>query len=135
VIRRLRTQPGRWLSTAAAVALLLLVVAFLVLSETLVGGGDVESAGSSSDNAVAPAAYRALSLGATRDEVEDRLGDGRDALEFEVTGAALEPMDAECLYWPQADTGNFRDIVQLCFRDDRLVRKRTYGATAGAPLG
>jgi hypothetical protein len=136
LIRRLRVRRGRRLSTAAAVLVLLSVLGLLVLSETLVGGGgSAGSIESSGDNAVAPAEYRALSLGTTREDVEDRLGDGVTALEFETTGVALEPIDADCLYWPQAGTGNFRDIVQLCFRDDRLVRKRTYGATAGAPLG
>jgi hypothetical protein len=134
VIRRLRGRLGRSVSTAVAVVVLVLFVAALFLSETLVGSDDSLESGSIDAGAIAAVQYRALALGSTREEVEEHVGDGANALEFETTGVALEPMDADCLYWPQADTGDYRDIVQLCFRDDRLVRKRKYGA-AGAPLG
>jgi hypothetical protein len=86
------------------------------------------------EHAVRLAGYRALSLGASREEIEQRIGSGQDALEFRRTGVALEPIDAECVYYPQAGTGDLRDIIQLCFRDDRLARKRMYAATPGLPL-
>jgi hypothetical protein len=129
-LSRLGRRLRRALPLVALTPVLVLVVGlalFSVVSTT----SDSESFG---DDAVALADYRALTLGRSRDEIERRIGDGKDALEFRETGAALEPMDADCVYYPQAGTGNYRDIIQLCFRDDRLVRKRTFSATPGPPL-
>jgi hypothetical protein len=127
---RTRRQIGRRASAVVAAAVVLVLLASFLLFST--GGDDLSS--SAGENAVALGTYRSLEVGASRDAIESQLGRGQDALEFRETGAALEPMDAECIYYPQAGTGNFRDIVQLCFRDDKLVRKRAVAATPGAPL-
>ena len=78
---------------------------------------------------------RSLQLGTPRRDVEHRLGKGQDALAYGETGPAVEPMDASCVYYAEAGTGNLRDVVQLCFRDGRLSSKRVFGATPGATLG
>lgn len=131
MITAVRRRLARSLSTIVAVVILLFLVAGLVLFGAFGSGDSVSQAG---DNAVAPGEYRSLVPGSSRDEIEQRLGDGQDALEFEDTGVALEPMDAECIYYPQEGTGNYRDIIQLCFREDRLVQKRMYASTPGPPL-
>jgi hypothetical protein len=134
MIRAAGARLRRSSSTVVALVLLLLLVGGIALfSIDSLRGGSSEVF-SSGDDAVARASVEAIALGTPRDEVERRLGPGRDALDFEETGVALEPLDAECIYYPQAATGNYRDIFQLCFRDGRLVRKRAYAATPGAPL-
>ena len=124
---------GRLTSAAAAAILLVIIGSVALFSSTLTRtSGSFESSG---DNAVRRAAYDSLTVGSSREDVEDQIGQGKDALDFLVhTGLALEPIDADCTYYPQAGTGNYRDIIQLCFRNDRLVRKRTYPATPGAPI-
>ena len=54
---------------------------------------------------VSPRQLRSLPLGATRDDVERTLG-----------------------------SGNYGDLVQLCFRDDKLASKRSVPATPGAQV-
>jgi hypothetical protein len=78
---------------------------------------------------------RSQRLGTPRRDVEHRLGKGQDALAYGETGPAVEPMDASCVYYAEAGTGNLRDVVQLCFRDGRLSSKRVFAATPGATLG
>ena len=68
----------------------------------------------------------ALRIGASRDRVEAALGAGQDALEYGQTGPAVEPIDAECTYYTP-ETGFLTAVVQLCYRDGRLVSKRRYG--------
>jgi hypothetical protein len=83
---------------------------------------------------VSDAQLRALTLGTSESEVERRFGEGDDALEYQDTGAAVEPLEGECVYYAQAGTGNIRDVVQLCFRDGKLTSKRKFAATPGVPL-
>ena len=128
IVKRLPRAP----STIAAVIVLLLIGFFAFLSWGL----------SASDDTFVPLggerveldSYRSLRVGTSREEVERRVGSGLDALEFGQTGSALEPADAECVYYSQAGTGNLRDIFQLCFQDDTLISKQAYAAAPGPPL-
>jgi hypothetical protein len=124
---------GARVTTAAAAVLVLLVI----LGGLAVFGFSSMSmsSGSFGDDAVTRTAYRSIKLGSSRDKIEERIGQGQDAIEFRESGVALEPIDADCIYYPQAGTGNYRDIIQLCFRNNQLVRKQTYRATPGSPLG
>jgi hypothetical protein len=131
-MRRLPSLRPRSASTVVAILLLAVMGGFLFLVFSF--GATTSESGFAGQNAVSLSAYRTLTSGQSLKSVEDELGPGEDALGFFETGSALEPMDAECIYYPQAGTGNFRDIFQLCFRDDRLVRKRAFAATPGLPL-
>ena len=75
-----------------------------------------------------------LRLGTPRSKIEKAVGKGKTALDQDVdTGIAVEPTDATCTYYPQSLT-NIRNIIQLCYRDDRLVSKHAYEGPPGAPL-
>jgi hypothetical protein len=109
-------------SATAAIGVLLVLFVLLAYLAFSTGGGGVESAGGHPQEV-----FRSLRLGTSREDVERRVGPGDDALEFFGTGPAVEPMDAECVYhhfsmWTEGDAS----FVQLCFRDDRLVRRQAY---------
>jgi hypothetical protein len=123
-LRRPHNLGGK-LTTGVAILVLLLILGSVVLY-TVGLSSDSESSGSSG---VSRTGVPALELGTTRQEVEAQLGRGRDALEYIDTGVALEPMDAECLYYPQTPGV----VMQLCFRDDLLVRKQTNRDPPQAP--
>lgn len=121
-MRRLGGRVG-W--TGAAAVIVVVVVSLTFLAFLGVGEGEV---GASAEPMLSAADVRALEVGTPRDEVERELGAGEDALEFAFfpggTGAAVEPMDATCVYYLAA--GAARGPVQLCYRDDELVSKRIY---------
>ena len=107
-----------------AVVLVIGLLAFMYI-----GLGAGEDSESGSGTGLLADAYRGLTLGSTRAETEERVGPGEDALEFTRhggTGVATEPMDADCVYYLGGQ--DFSSVVQLCFRDDRLIRKRRYAA-------
>jgi hypothetical protein len=121
----MRRLGGRATWTGAAAVILVVVVSLPFLAWQ----GDGEGVVSGIELPMLSAAdLRSLELGTSRDEVEHRVGAGESALEFGFypggTGAAVEPMDATCVYYLAA--GAARGPVQLCYRDDQLVSKRVY---------
>jgi hypothetical protein len=124
-LRRPHNLGGK-LTTGVAIAVLLLLLGSFALfsgftssdSESFGGGG------------ISPTELPALTLGSSREEIEAQLGKGEDALGFIDTGVALEPMEARCVYYYQSGSDLSR-VVQLCYREDRLVRKQTYGPPSG----
>jgi hypothetical protein len=136
VVGRFR-RPGAPAIAAAVVVLGLL--AFIVLS-TLGGSGGTTFFAGTGDHKITRDQVASLSPGSSRGDVERRIGKGKDALAyggagFGETGVAIEPMDAHCIYYGQAETSNLHALVQLCFRHDKLVSKRTFPAIPGMSLG
>lgn len=119
-----------WSSAGPFVTALLLVSSLVALAAWSAPGGTTSSSPSGAE-AVSLDTYRALDLGRPREGVEDALGSGLDALQFRTTGTAVEPMDADCVYYRQAGAHDERALVQLCYRDDRLARKRLFGTPSG----
>ena len=117
-----RLRRTRWSVVAAVVVLIVLALSFLAWSGLSDGEGGVD---------VRPemtrSEFRSLRLGTARSDVEDEVGKGEGALEFNgglaATRAAVEPMDASCVYFAPAA---FRGVFQLCYRNDELVSKRIY---------
>lgn len=119
----LRSLP-RKASAIVATLLLLAIVYFALMSfgtHYEVSSGQEEIKGPGREQ------VRSLALGASRSEIESRFGPGKDALEYGSTGIAVEPIEATCLYYP-AGSGYPYGVVQLCYRDDTLVSKRTLNA-------
>ena len=100
----------------------LVIALFIAFGLALGGGGDTSVVFGSS---VEDREFRALRIGTSRDRVEAPLGAGQDALEYGQTGPAVEPVDAECAYYA-LESGFRTAVVQLCYRDGRLVSKRRY---------
>lgn len=121
--RRIRVSA----SAIVAVLLLLFVVGgFLAFG---VGGGGETGSGvliEDSRDGVSYAQLHALRVGMSRNEVERQVGHGEGALEYWEAGGVVEPMDADCVYLPLAQTNNVRRSVQLCFREGELTSKRTF---------
>jgi hypothetical protein len=44
-------------------------------------------------------------------------------------------MDADCIYYGQAQATNLHALVQLCFRHNKLVSKQSFPAIPGGSLG
>jgi hypothetical protein len=136
VVSRFR-RPGA-ASVVAAVAVLVLL-AFILLN-TLGGSSGTISVGTG-EHKITRAQVASLPLGSSRGDVERRFGKGKDALAYGggsglgETGVAVEPMDADCLYYGQAEVRNLHASVQLCFRRDKLVSKQTFPAIPGASFG
>jgi hypothetical protein len=129
---RLPKRPRVRPATIAA-ALVLLLIAFTLLM--IIGAWNSTGTSDAPTRATISRSQLAqLRVGSSKRLVERQLGKGLKALAYEATGVAVEPMSATCTYYAQAGTGNLRDIVQLCFRDDQLVAKRAYAATPGAQL-
>jgi hypothetical protein len=109
---------------------------FVFLStESLTGSGVSGGSGSFAfAHTISRQQLASLKLGADRSTIEQAVGKGKSALDREVdTGTAVEPMDATCTYYPQ-QLSNLRNIVQLCYRNNRLATKYAYNAPPGAPL-
>lgn len=129
-------RPGA--ASVAAAVVVLGVLAFILLT-TLGGSGGTTFSSGTGERKITRDQLASLLLGRSRGEVERRFGHGEDALAYGVgpgeTGVAVEPMDAECIYYGQAETSNLHALVQLCFRHDKLVSKRAFPAIPGASLG
>jgi hypothetical protein len=123
---------GRASLIAALVVLLVLVLPLVLLSGLFGGVHGTTSAGVL--NLIGPGAgvtraqLQSLRLGTSPDEVARRIGRGQDAFNYGATGVALEPMDATCRYYPQAGAQRLTQVVQLCYRDERLASKRMFSA-------
>jgi len=120
---------GRLLRPAAVALALIVLVALFALAYL----GQGESA--SDEKRVARVSRGELSsipLGMSRKDVEHRLGKGADALEYDQTGVAVEPMDAKCVYYARVEIENIRAVAQLCYRHNKLTSKRLFPATPGA---
>lgn len=112
----------------SAVAAVVVLAVFIVLAVAWqgLGGGAI---GVETGRTLTAADLRALEIGSSRDDIPRAIGEGESALEdpvFGTTRTAVEPMDATCLYYTYSGRQNLRDLVQLCYRDDRLVSKRIY---------
>ena len=123
-------------SVVAATAVLVLV-AFILLST--LGGSSGTISSQPGDHEITQVEIASLPLGSSRKDVERRFGKGKDALAyggfgFGETGVAVEPMDADCIYYGQAKAKNLHALVQLCFRHNKLVSKQTFPAIPGASL-
>lgn len=114
----------------ATLVLLLVLVPILLIGTGIGTESNVEFG--SGPPPLADYTYATLTVGMGRDQVEKRVGAGEDALEYGETGLATERLDADCRYYPR--TSNVRNLVQLCYREDKLISKRHYPATAGPPL-
>jgi len=127
-------RPGA--PTVAAAVVVLGLLAFIVLS-TLGGSSGTTFSSGTGERKITRDQFASLPLGRSREDVEQRFGDGEDALAYGVgpgeTGVAVEPMDADCIYYGQ--TSNLHALVQLCFRHDKLVSKKAFPAIPGASLG
>ena len=115
-----------WSAIAAVIVVGFLL--FVVVGTYGLGSGSVGAQGGPE---MTRAELRSLALGSSRDEIERAVGKGSDALEFSegflgATGAAVEPMDATCVYYSLPGGFFTRGPVQLCYRDDVLVSKKLY---------
>ena len=114
------------------------LLAAIILS-TLGGSGGTTFSSGNGARKITRDQVASLPLGRSRGDVERRFGHGEDALAYGVgpgeTGVAVEPMDADCIYYGQAEIGNLHALVQLCFRHDKLVSKKAFPAIPGASLG
>ena len=120
-------RSGRFLrpsASALAAALVLLPVLGIILLSFSTEHGSSHGGGRE-DVVVTPHQLAAIHVGTPRAEVEDRLGKGSDALDYVDTGIAVEPMDAQCIYY-RARQDSFNDVAQFCFRDDKLVSRRAF---------
>jgi hypothetical protein len=124
--------------TIVSAVVVLGLLAAIVLS-TLGGSGGTTFSSGTGARKITQSQVASLPLGGSRGDVERRFGRGEDALDYGVgpgeTGVAVEPMDADCIYYGQAETGNLHALVQLCFRHEKLVSKKAYPAIPGASLG
>jgi hypothetical protein len=131
-------RPGAPTVVAAVVVLGLL--AFILLSTLGGSSGPTFSSGTGNPK-ITRDQVASLRVGSARGDVERRLGKGKDALTYGgfgfrgETGVAVEPMDADCIYYGQAETSNLHALIQLCFRQDKLVSKKSFPAIPGASLG
>ena len=108
----------------------LVVVLFVSLAWLGLGAG--EESGAQGGPEMTGAEFEALPIGASRDEIEDAVGRGDSALEFQFlggTGTAVEPMDATCVYYAFAGARSLGGrLAQLCYRSDELASKSTFRA-------
>ena len=133
-------RPGAPTVVAAVVVLGLL--AFILLS-TLGGSGGSTFSSGNGDRRMTRDQVASLPLETSRGDVNRRFGNGKDALAYGgfafggsgETGVAVEPMDADCIYYGQAETSNLHALVQLCFRHDKLVSKKAFPAIPGMSRG
>lgn len=129
-------RPGA--PTVVAAVVVLGLIAFILLT-TLGGSSGPTFSSGTGERKITRDQVASLPLGRSRGDVERRFGDGKDALAYAVgfgeTGIAVEPMDADCIYYGQAETSNLHALVQLCFRHDKLVSKKAFPAIPGAALG
>jgi hypothetical protein len=105
-----------------AAAIVLLASVFVFFGSMTLGEGD--SGFGSGGPLMTASEFRTLAAGDSRAEIERAFGKGEGALSFGMfgeTGAALEPMDATCVYYTPGG-----ELAQVCYRDDRLVSKRLY---------
>jgi hypothetical protein len=111
----------------------------VILLSTLGGSGGTTFSSGSGARKITQDQVASFPLGRSRGDVERRFGHGEDALAYGVgpgqTGVAVEPMDADCIYYGQAETSNLHALVQLCFRHHKLVSKKAFPAIPGASLG
>jgi hypothetical protein len=114
----------RWAAPSTIVAVgLVLLIAFFVLGTLSFSTGEVTSIRLD----VTPGSIERVRLGASREDAERVLGSpGQDALEFATTGVAVEPMDADCVYYLVSAGVDGWDVLQLCYRDDRLVSRQRF---------
>jgi hypothetical protein len=110
-----------------------------ILLSTLGGSGGTTFFAGNGEHKITRDQVASLPLGRSRGDVERRFGHGEDALAYGVgpgeTGVAVEPMDADCIYYGQAEIGNLHALVQLCFRHDKLVSKKAFAAIPGMSRG
>jgi hypothetical protein len=110
-----------------------------ILLSTLAGSGGTKFSAGTRDHKITRDQVASLSPGSSRGDVERRFGHGEDALAYGVgpgeTGVAVEPMDADCIYYGQAETTNLHALVQLCFRHDKLASKKAFPAIPGMSRG
>lgn len=132
-MKRIRGHRRRVTASGVVAVLAVLLIAFFVA--VFWSTSYDSSSGEEEVVVVSLSEMRSLRLDTPRGAVEHRLGKGQDALAYDQTGTAVEPMDASCVYYGEAGTGNLRDVVQLCFRDGKLSSKRVFAATPGATLG
>jgi hypothetical protein len=130
-------RPGA--SSVIAATVVLALVAFILLS-TLGGSSGVTISSLPGNHRITKGELASLPLGSSRKDVERRFGKGMDALSFGAlgfgeTGVAVEPMDADCIYYGRAQVKDLHALVQLCFRHDKLVSKQTFPAIPGGSLG
>jgi hypothetical protein len=129
-------RPGA--PTVAAAVVVLGLLAFVVLT-TLGGSGRTTFSSGTGERKITRDQLASLPLGRSRGDVERRFGHGEDALDYGVgpgeTGVAVEPMDAVCIYYGQAQASKLHALVQLCFRHDKLVSKQTFPAIPAVSLG
>ena len=113
--------------SGAAAALVLVVIAFFFLAWTGLGGGE---GGIAEGPEMTRSEFRSLTVGASRDDVERSVGKGEGALDFNqlggASGAALEPMNATCVYYALPGGYGVRGPIQLCYREDELISKQIY---------
>jgi hypothetical protein len=120
--RRLRFR--RLSPSAVAAVLVLLIVGGLVLLTVPISGGRSRGGGRE-DVVLSTREIQAEQLGTQRRDIERRFGKGSDALDYQYTGIAVEPMDASCIYY-RAAQDSFDDVAQFCFRKDKLVSRRAF---------
>ena len=129
-------RPGAPTIVSGVVVLGLLAV---ILLSTLGGSGGTTFSSGSGARKITQDQVASFPLGRSRGDVERRFGHGEDALAYGVgpgeTGVAVEPMDADCIYYGQAEIGNLHALVQLCFRHDKLVLKKAFPAIPGMSRG
>ena len=110
-----------------------------ILLSTLGGSGGTTFSSGNGARKITQDQVASLPLGRSRGLVERRFGGGADALAYGVgpgeTGVAVEPMDADCIYYGQAQPSKLHALVQLCFRHDKLVSKQTFPATPAVSPG
>ena len=101
-------------------ALLLIGLAFVLAGERVTRELDKEQRPAS----ITTRQFDRLDVDATREEIENRLGDTAEADEFEIDRLAQqEPEHSTCVYYDRRG-GGLGDIFQLCFRDNRLHSTR-----------
>jgi hypothetical protein len=110
------------------VAVLLVLALIVIVVLTTVGGSTTLSTSGSDDHALTRREFASIAIGDSRGRIEDLFGKGARALDylgFGATGAALEPLDASCVYYADRSIHYSRAFVlQLCFSHDKLVSKR-----------
>lgn len=113
----------------SAVAAVLVLVIFALFFVAWMGLGEGEF-GVEGGPEMTRSEFRSLTIGAPRAEVEEAVGRGQDALEFNrgsaATRGAVEPMNAACVYYFRTGAYSFAGPIQLCYRDNALVSKRLY---------
>jgi hypothetical protein len=121
-------------ASVVVASLVVLIIVFLLLATLSLSFSSMSiSEVNPSGPPISPSELRWLHRGTPRQQIERQFGKGRSALAYPETGIAVEPMNATCTYYPQS-LSNVRNVVQLCYSDDKLISKRAYAAPRGAPL-